>query len=248
MRLGLIGSGNIAAAFARGLGKPAGFVDNGSGRAEVLARELGGMAYGGAVELAGRSDCLVLAHKPYQLEIVAEPLREDHTPILSLLGPTTVAELRAAYPDRPVFRALPNLAIACGEGVTALVLPIGEPAELADEIRAVLGKLGWVCEVPEELVPMVNTIAGVGPAYVALFVEAQVDAGVRAGIPAPLAEELAIRTMRGTASLLAEHQDTLSVRRQVSSPGGMTARGLAALERGGLRSAIHEASKAVMEF
>src|SRR5947199_381830 len=78
--------------------------------------------------------------------------------------------------------------------------------------------------------------SGVGPAYWSLLVEAHVDAAVRRGMPAPLATRLVVETMAGAAALLrARDGDTLGVRRAVTSPGGTTARGLAALEREGVR-------------
>jgi pyrroline-5-carboxylate reductase len=88
---------------------------------------------------------------------------------------------------------------------------------------------------------------GVGPAYQALLAEAQVDAAVRHGLAPALAARLVGETMAGTAMLLAARDyDTLAVRREVSSPGGSTARGLAALERGGVRSAFQSAIDAVV--
>ncbi len=91
-----------------------------------------------------------------------------------------------------------------------------------------------------------TAIMGVGPAYQALVAEAQVDAAVRHGLPAPIAGQLVAETMAGTAALLtARGHDTLAVRREVSSPGGSTARGLAALERAGVRTAFNDAMDAV---
>jgi pyrroline-5-carboxylate reductase len=85
------------------------------------------------------------------------------------------------------------------------------------------------------------------PAYVALVAEAQVDAGVRRGIPPAQASELVTETLAGTAQLLRRRGfDTLAVRREVASPGGITARGLAALERGGIRAAFSDALDAVL--
>jgi pyrroline-5-carboxylate reductase len=81
------------------------------------------------------------------------------------------------------------------------------------------------------------------PAYVALFTEALVDAGVREGLPEAEAKEVVTATFAGTAALLDEH-DTLAVRRSVTSPGGSTAAGLEALERGAVRAAIAEAVEA----
>jgi pyrroline-5-carboxylate reductase len=88
----------------------------------------------------------------------------------------------------------------------------------------------------------------VGPAYFALLVEAQVDAAVRRGMPAELAATLVTETMAGTAELLRRYEgDTLGLRRAVASPGGTTARGLAALERGGVRPAFGQAMDAVVD-
>ncbi len=86
------------------------------------------------------------------------------------------------------------------------------------------------------------------PAYVALVAEAQVDAGVRRGIPAAQGAQLVVQTLAGTAELLRRRDyDTMAVRREVSSPGGLTARGVDALERAGLRRAFSDALDAVLE-
>jgi pyrroline-5-carboxylate reductase len=88
---------------------------------------------------------------------------------------------------------------------------------------------------------------GVGPAYHALIAEAQVDAAVRHGLKAPFAASLVAETMAGTAALLAARDhDTLAVRREVTSPGGSTARGLRELERAGVRAAFQDAIDAVV--
>ena len=101
---------------------------------------------------------------------------------------------------------------------------------------------GTVVDVPERLVEVAGACSGVGPAYWALLVEAQVDAAVKAGMPAALASTLVTETMAGSAELLrARGGDTLAMRREVASPGGTTARGLAALERGGVRAAFASA-------
>ena len=112
---------------------------------------------------------------------------------------------------------------------------------------ALFGRLGDVVKVPERLMGAAGAMMGVGPAYHALLVEAQVDAAVRHGLAPALAGRLVAETMAGTAALLeVRDYDTLAVRREVTSPGGTTARGLAALERGGLRPAFQDAFDAVM--
>jgi pyrroline-5-carboxylate reductase len=98
------------------------------------------------------------------------------------------------------------------------------------------------------LVDVAMGLMSCAPAYVALVAEAQVDAGVRRGIPAAQGAELVVQTLAGTAELLRRRgYDTVAVRREVSSPGGVTARGVDALERGGLRAAFSDALDAVLD-
>jgi len=106
-----------------------------------------------------------------------------------------------------------------------------------------------VVKVPERLIGAAGALMGVGPAYQALLVEAQVDAAVRHGLAPALAGQLVAETMAGTAALLETRDyDTLAIRRAVTSPGGTTARGLAALERGGVRPAFQDAFDAVLDW
>jgi pyrroline-5-carboxylate reductase len=115
-------------------------------------------------------------------------------------------------------------------------------ADLHAQVRERFERVGTVVEVPEKLMGIAGACSGVGPAYWALLVEAQVDAAVRRGLPAALASTLVVETMAGSAELLrARDGDTFGVRREVTSPGGTTAQGLAALERGGVRAAFASA-------
>src|SRR5437588_7252352 len=104
MQVGLIGAGNMAGALARGWGEPVLCSDSGSGRARALADELGGEAFDSNVEVAKRADLVVLCHKPYQLEAVAAEIAGETRALASVLGPTKVEQLQAAYPGVPVFR------------------------------------------------------------------------------------------------------------------------------------------------
>jgi pyrroline-5-carboxylate reductase len=240
MQIGLVGSGNMASAMARGWGAPVLVTDSGSGRAHALAEELGGEAVASNAELARRADVLVLAHKPAQLGGVAEQIRDDVKRVVSVLGSTQLAQLREAFPGVPVARVEPNTPVALRQGTIALAAE-SDDAGLVEELFAPLGK---VVRVPEAMMGAAGAVSGVGPAYVALFAEAWVDAAVRHGMPAPIALELVRGTLTGTAALL-EDEDTLTIRRSVTSPGGSTARGLAALEREGLRRALQAAMEDV---
>jgi pyrroline-5-carboxylate reductase len=244
MKVGLIGAGNMAAALARGWGEPVLATDSGSGKAAALAQELGGEALASNRELAERADVVVLAHKPAQLEAVAQEAQAARA-VVSLLARTTLEALRAAYPGAAVVRVQPNTPAEVGRGVTLLAEPAEEP--LAGQVEELFGRVGVVVRVPEGIVDAAAACSGVGPAYWALVAEAWVEAAIRRGIPAPIAQRLVTETMAGSAELLrAREHDTLRLRREVTSPGGTTARGLAALERGGLRAAFAAAMDDVL--
>jgi pyrroline-5-carboxylate reductase len=240
MQVGFIGAGNMARALARGWGEPVLCTDSGSGRARALADELGGEALASNRELAERADLVVLAHKPAQLGQVAAEVGGAARVVVSLLARTSQAEVRAAYPDTPVFRIEPNTPVEVRRGVLAFAEPDAPvDQDLRQAVRDRFARLGTVVDVPERLMTVAGGCSGVGPAYWALLVEAQVDAAIRRGLSPQIASTLVTETMAGAAALLtARGGDTLQVRREVASPGGTTARGLAALERGGVRTAF----------
>src|SRR4051794_4096261 len=240
--LGLIGSGNMARALARGWAEPVYATDSGSGRARRLVAELGGEALRSNADLAQRADAIVLCHKPYQLEEVAATTAEHAHHVISVLGGVTLERLRAAYPNATIVRTIPNTPVEIREGVT--VIAEGDGAE---EARPLFERVGHVFVVPERLFEAATATTGVTPAYVALLLEAHVDAAIKHGVPSQLATDLAVETFAGSTALVrARGGDTLAVRREVTSPGGSTARGLAALEAAGVRAALLEAMKAVV--
>jgi pyrroline-5-carboxylate reductase len=197
--------------------------------------------------VAREADVVVLAHKPPGLAAVAAAASPGPRAVLSLLAATPLPALRAAYPDAPVVRLMPNVAVELGRGVVALAAEEERERALAAEVRPLLERLGAVVEVPDALVDVAMAVASCGTAFVALVAEAQADSAVRRGLPAATAAELAIEGMAGAAELLrARGGDFARVRREVTSPGGSTARGLAALERGGVRAAFHDAMDAVV--
>jgi pyrroline-5-carboxylate reductase len=245
---------------ARGWGDPVLCSDSGSGRARALADELGGEAFDSNLEVAQRADLVVLCHKPAQLRLVAREIAGTAKAVASVLGGTPKGLLQTEYPQTPVFWLMPNTPVEVRRGVVCYAVPDRSPPdelrhpigprpdpELESRVLALFGRLGTVVKVRESLLGAAAAIMSVGPAYQALLAEAQVDAGVRHGLAAPFAGRLVTETMAGTAALLeARDYDTLACRREVTSPGGSTARGLAALEAAGLRSAFQDAIDAVI--
>jgi len=237
----------MACALARGWGEPVLCSDGGSGRARALAGELGGEAMDSNAAVAERADLVVLCHKPAQLAAVAAEIAGRARSVASVLGMTSVGDLQRAYPGVPVFRFMPNAPVEVRQGVLCYAAAPVVDRRLEADVLALFGRLGTVVPIAESLIEVAMAVMSVGPAYQALLAEAQVDAAVRHGIGAALASQLVVETMAGTAALLAAREyDTLAVRRGVTSPGGSTARGLAALERAGVRNAFQDAIDAVV--
>lgn len=247
MKVGLIGSGNMARALARGWGEPVLCSDSGSGRAAALAAELGGRSASNA-EVAAEADVVVLCHKPYQLGEVAEQIAGQVRAIASVLGGTSYAALQAAYPGVPVMRLMPNTPVEVRRGVICYAPAAGVEPQLERQVLELFGRLGAVIPVEDRLFEVANSVSSVGPAYQALLAEAQVDAAIRLGLKPAMASQLVVETMAGSAALIqARGYDTLAVRREVTSPAGSTARGLDALERAQVRSAFSDAMDRVCQ-
>jgi pyrroline-5-carboxylate reductase len=242
MRIGFIGAGNMASALARGLREPILVSDIDRSRAEALAAEIGGEALDSNAAVAEAADAIVLCHKPAQLESVAAEIGERATAVVSILGGVSVAAVEAAYPGRPVYRLMPSIPVEVGQGVV-----VYSPGRLAgdgpeSQLRELLDRLGPVIETPDAMVDVAMAVMSCGPAFLALVIEALVDAGVKHGLPAPLAGRMAVETMAGTATVLRQMgNDTRGLRTRVTSPGGLTAKGLAELEAGGVRPAFDRA-------
>jgi pyrroline-5-carboxylate reductase len=257
----------MARALARGWGRPLLCADPIADRARALAAETGGEALVTNAEVAERADLVVLAHKPAQLEEVAREIGPRARAVASILAATPLAALRAAYPERPVYRFIPSLPVEVRQGAVVQAAdpaaaarardganggPVaagGNPdAALDASVRELFAQLGMLVVLPDSLVDAAMGLMSCAPAYIALVTEAQVDAGVSHGVPAPEGAQLVVQTLAGTAELLRRRgYDTLAIRREVASPGGATARGLSALERAGLRSAFSDALDAVLD-
>lgn len=245
--IGLVGSGNMARALALGWGEPVLCTDVFPEKAEALAAETGGEALAGNGELADRAELIVLCHKPAQLEAVAEQVGGRAKAVVSILAATPLAQVKCAYEGTPVVRMLPSTPVEVADGVTCHAHDPEADPEFEQRAKELFAEVGPVVTVEESQIDAAMGLMSCAPAYWAVAVEAQVDAGIRAGVPADVAAQLVVGTMAGTAKLIrAREHDTLNVKRQVMSPGGSTARGLAALERGGVRQAFDDAMQAVV--
>jgi pyrroline-5-carboxylate reductase len=247
MQIGLIGAGNMARALARGWGRPVLCADPLVERAQALAQEVGGEALASNAEVAERAELVVLCHKPAQLHAVAAELGAAPRAIASILAAAPLKALREAYPGKPVYRLIPSLPVEVKQGAVVQAAAPVQDQELDRVVADLFAELGTLVVLDDGLVDVAMGLMSCAPAYVALVAEAQIDAGVRKGIPAAQGAELVVQTLAGTAELLRRRgNDTVAVRREVASPGGVTARGLDALERAGLRTAFSDALDAVL--
>jgi pyrroline-5-carboxylate reductase len=245
MLLGLIGAGNMAGALARGLGPPLLVTDVDLPKARALAEEVGAEALVTGAEVATRADAVVLCHKPAQLSEVAGHIGAPRA-VVSMLGGVPVADVERAYPGVPAYRFIPNIPVEVRQGVLCYSPGASAGDGPEAEVLERFGALGAIIPLPDGLVDTGMALMSCGPAFLALVVEALVDAGVLHGLQPADAGRMAVETMAGTAAVLrARDLDTAALRRRVTSPGGSTARGLAALERAGLRAAFQDAVAAV---
>jgi pyrroline-5-carboxylate reductase len=144
-----------------------------------------------------------------------------------------------------IVRVMPNTPSLIGEGFSAYALNERCTGHDEEATRHILAACGKAQGVPEKLMDAVTGLSGSGPAYVYLFVEALIEAGVTAGLPLQVAREAAVQTLLGAGHMIRETgEDPAVLKRRVMSPGGTTVEGLRALEHAGLRSAVIEAVRA----
>lgn len=254
--LGLIGAGNMGAAFVRrvvGVGAVAAeqvvVADADATRAKALADEVGVRSAEDNTEVAAGSEYVVLAVKPGAvpavLKEIAPVLRAEQT-LVSFAAGVALGKIGDVLGEaKPALvRVMPNTPALVGEGMFALAAP-GVARERVTKLAKVLEAAGQVVEVEEKLMDAVTGLSGSGPAFVFVLIEALADGGVAAGLPRPVAHRLAVQTVLGAAKLVQETgQHPGALKDAVASPGGTTIAGLAELERGGFRGLVASAVRA----
>ena len=203
--------------------------------------------------VAVASEVLLLAIKPQVFDSVIAELSAggqvtSKPLVISILAGVTLSRLESAFPGCPAIRAMPNTPATVGAGMTAIAAGKEVDQRHLSLAQSIFEAVGQVVEVPESLMDAVTGLSGSGPAYVAILVEALSDGGVAAGLPRPIASQLALQTVLGTAKLLQEsglHPAELKDR--VTSPGGTTIAGVAQLEEAGFRSAAIKAVRAAYQ-
>jgi pyrroline-5-carboxylate reductase len=255
MRVGFVGAGNMAGGLARGwaaaTGEPGApdallFADADPDKASALAKEVGGETVVGNVAVADGADLVVLAVKPNVLDEVAPDLVQAGTPVLSILAGTTLDTLHEALPGIDLVRVMPNLGAQLRQAVLCVVYAEGLGETERNSVAELLGLLGDVIELDEDLIDAATAIMGCSPGYLALMAEVLVEAGVREGLTKEQALRMVARSMSATGGLLDLH-DPGALKRAVASPGGMTEAGLNALEERKIQETLNAAVDASLE-
>lgn len=250
-RVGIVGTGKMGEAILRGLlevlPKDKLLASDPLAERREIAEGYGIKAFTDNLPLVREAEVVILAVKPKEargvLEEVASAFGDDKL-LLSIVAGLKAAAISSFLGGRGrIIRAMPNLPLQVSAGVVALSLgPKARPADL-EVAKRIFSNLAETVVVPEELMDAVTGLSGSGPAYVALFIEALADGGVRMGLGRQEALKLAAQTVLGTAKMVLQGTHPALLRETVASPGGTTIEGLAVLEERGLRGATIEAVK-----
>ena len=253
---GVMAEAMIAGLIRQGVAQPPALIVAGPGseRLEQLAHKYTILTSTDNAEAARQADVVVLSVKPQRLDRVLSGLRGAIQPtalVLSIVAGASIEKISSGLGQKVVVRSMPNTPAQIGEGITVWTASPEVSTEQKEMARQILGALGDEIFVEEEnYLDMATALSGTGPAYVFLFMEAMVDAGVHLGFPRRIAEQLVAQTVRGSVNYYTNRDDPVHLarlRNQVTSPGGTSAAALYYLEKAGFRTAISRAIWAAYE-
>ena len=257
-KLGFIGMGNMGKALAKG------FISSGKINGKDIfayapnqeklhenCKELGIVACANLKDVVCDGDIIVMACKPYQIDTVLAELGDYlcEKTILSVAASWDFDKYEKVLPaSTRVQCIMPNTPVAVSEGVLLVAEENSMDKYDREWILDLLGSCGRVVELPTRLMDAGMAISGCGPAFVDMIIEALADGGVKNGLQRKQAYELVCQTLIGSAKLQLEtgkHPGQL--KDEVCSPGGWTIKGVASLEKSGIRTAFIEAIDAILE-
>lgn len=253
-QLGFIGTGNMGGALAQAAAKSGADMllsNRTAAKAEALAAKLG-CAAGTNLEIAESCSYIFLGVKPQMLPEAAQalraPLADADCVLVSMLAGVTLEKLEAAFPGVRILRIMPNTPCAVGSGMIQFCRGSLATERDAEEFRILMARAGRLDEIPEGLIDAASAVAGCGPAFAYMFVQALADGGVACGLPRAKATEYAAQMLLGSAQMVlsgVSHPEKL--KDEVCSPGGSTIAGVQALENGAFRAACMNAVTAAFE-
>jgi len=252
-KIAFIGSGAMAEAMIGGLlrqnlAEPQNLLaaDPREKRLQELGERYGIQPFTENNQPASRADVVVLSVKPQRLSEVLAGLKgsiPSHALVLSIVAGAKMEKISKGLKHEAVVRSMPNTPAQISEGVTVWIPSEAVSEEQKETAAKILGAFGDEVLVDDEgYLDMATALSGTGPAYVFMFMEALIDAGVHMGFPRHISEKLVFQTIRGSVDYYRHAQrHPATLRNQVTSPGGTSAEALYYLEKAGFRTAISRA-------
>ncbi len=256
-KITFIGSGAMAEAMISGLlrgnlSRPEALqaADPRSERLEELQKKYSIQPFGDNNKAVAQAEVVILSVKPQRLTEVLAGLKgaiPSKALVLSIVAGAPIAKISGGLAHKAVVRSMPNTPAQISQGITVWIASPSVNASQKEAARTILGALGAEVNVDDEnYLDMATALSGTGPAYVFMFMEAMIDAGVHLGFSRQVSEQLVVQTIKGSVAyyeMINEKMDVhvAALRNQVTSPGGTSAEALYYLEKAGFRTAISRA-------
>lgn len=259
MVYGFIGLGNMAGAILRGMYKSGAFAaervcgyNRSEGKTLALQQEIGLEPCSSALAVAQRADVVVLAVKPQMmgdvLPQVAQALRPEQLVISIAAGKPTAYYEAAFASEIPVVRVMPNINAKVCAATSAVCGGRYATPEHLETAKKLFATVGSVFEISEAQFAAFSALGGASGAFIHIYIDALASAGVKAGLPRKLSQDVACQAVLGAAKLTQESTEhPIALCDQVCSPGGTTIEGVHTLKRLGFETAIQQAIDAIIE-
>ncbi len=255
--IAFIGSGAMAEAMIsgllrQGLAQPGNLrtADMRLERVNELHQKYGTQPFTDNHQAVANADVVVLSVKPQRLTDVLHGLKNaipEKAVVLSIVAGAKIQKISKGLKHNSVVRSMPNTPAQISEGITVWIASPSTSEAQQETARTILSALGQEVMVDDEsYLDMATALSGTGPAYVFMFMEAMIDAGVHMGFSRQISEQLVVQTLKGSVSYYEKINQKVDVhvaalRNQVTSPGGTSAEALYYLEKAGFRTAISRA-------
>ncbi|MBE6984793.1 MAG: pyrroline-5-carboxylate reductase [Ruminococcaceae bacterium] len=248
MKYGFIGCGNMGSAIAKALSKTTTsiIISDPSPAAAAFTEEYG-FEQGTNIDVLNTCERVFLGVKPQMLESVLAPLRlhicREQPIIISMAAGVQISKLEElADCQLPIIRIMPNTPVAVGKGMVTYCTNELVSPEIIESFKKDMQFAGRLDAITESLIDAASAVAGCGPAFMYMYLEALADGAVACGLPRAKAIEYAAMTMAGAAEMVLQGKDhPEKLKDDVCSPGGSTIIGVKALEAHALRSAAIQA-------
>lgn len=259
-KIAFIGSGSMGMAIARGISskrlyQPEEIILCGRDQAKLAQKEEDfgfdtSTSIQATISSLASDGILIFAVKPQQIDEILKEIKKppESITVVSVLAGTKIEKFETAFPANPIFRVMPNTPSQILEGASGIAANSNTNQESKEKILNIFASIGEAVEVEEKDMDAVTALAGSGPAYYFLMVEAMIDAGIKLGLEKDIAAKLARQTIYGAAALMKETgDDVIDLRAKVTSPNGTTHAGCQSFEDQGIREIVEKALSAASD-